>query len=92
VNKLPEVDAETWRLARHAHLVVYEAADGGELLTIYDCGAAQAPPKAQMVGTLVRTKADHEIQRQPTGYIVKLREESVLRQQDDDHYVIEATD
>jgi hypothetical protein len=88
VNKLPQVADDAWQLARHAHLVVYEAEDGAELLTIYDCGAAQAPPKAQVVGNLVRTKADHELQRQPTGYIVKLREESVLRKQDDDHYVI----
>ena len=89
MNKLPQVDEEAWQLARHAHVVVYEAEDGGELLTIYDCGAAQAPPRAQIVGNLVRTKADHELQRQPTGYIVKLREESVLRKQDDDHYVVE---
>jgi len=102
VNKLPRADtdgadgdgssgspADAWRLARHAHVIVYEAADGGELLTIYDCGAAQAPPSAQIVGHLVRTTADHETERQPTGHIVKLREESVLREQSDGHYVIE---
>jgi hypothetical protein len=91
VNKLPRVDEDEWQLARHAHLIVYEAEDGGELLTIYDCGAAQKPPTAQIVGNLVRTKADHELERQPTGYIVKLREEAVLRRQDDDHYVIESS-
>ncbi|MFB6072563.1 MAG: hypothetical protein ABEJ88_06305 [Halobacterium sp.] len=90
MNKLPQVDADAWRLARHAHVVVYEARDGGELLTIYDCGAAQAPPKAQIVGHLVRTTADHETEQQPTGHIVKLQEEAVLRCQGDDHYVIEA--
>ena len=89
MNKLPQVDEETWRLARHAHVVVYEAEDGGELLTIYDCGAAQKPPSAQVVGHLVHTAAEHERQPQPTGYIVKLREESVLRREGDD-YVIES--
>jgi hypothetical protein len=89
VNKLPQVDADAWQLAPHAHVIVYEAKDGGELLTIYDCGAAQAPPRAQIVGHLVRTKADHELERQPTGHVVKLREDAVLREQGDDHYVIE---
>lgn len=90
MNKLPPVNGDTWKLAPHAHVIVYEALDGGELLTIYDCGAAQAPPSAQIVGNLVRTAADHELERQPTGYIVKLREDAVLHRQDDDHYVIEA--
>ena len=105
MNKLPRVgetesegadddeesaaSGDAWRLARHAHVIVYEAADGGELLTIYDCGAAQAPPSAQIVGHLVRTTADHETEQQPTGHIVKLREDSVLREQSDGHYVIE---
>ncbi|WP_232702179.1 hypothetical protein [Halobacterium wangiae] len=89
MNKLPQVDEETWRLARHAHVVVYDAEDGGQLLTIYDCGAAQKPPSAQVVGHLARTDADHERQPQPTGSIVKLREESVLRKQGDG-YVIES--
>lgn len=89
MNKLPRVDEDIWQLARHAHVIAYEARDGGELLTIYDCGAAQKPPTAQIVGNLVRTTAAHETERQPTGYIVKLREEAVLRKQDDDHYVIE---
>jgi hypothetical protein len=91
VNKLPAVDESAWQLPQHAHVIVYEAADGGELLTIYDCGAARKPPSAQIVGNLVRTNADHELERQPTGYIVKLREEAVLRRQDADHYVIEAS-
>lgn len=103
MNKLPRADTDSaagdgdedapsrdaWRLARHAHVIVYEAADGGELLTIYDCGAAQAPPSAQIVGHLVRTAADHVTEQQPTGHIVKLCEESVLREQSEGHYVIE---
>ncbi|MFB6270735.1 MAG: hypothetical protein ABEH83_12365 [Halobacterium sp.] len=90
MNKLPSAGADAWQLARHAHVIVYEAADGGELLTIYDCGAAQAPPKAQVVGRLARTDADHDVVDQPTGRIVKLREESVLRRRGDNSYVIEA--
>ena len=90
MNKLPSAGEDAWQLPRHAHVIVYEAEDGGELLTIYDCGAAQKPPSAQVVGNLVRTKADHELERQPTGYIVKLREEAVLRRQDENHYVIES--
>lgn len=102
MNKLPRADTDSaagggedassqdaWRLARHAHVIVYEAADGGELLTIYDCGAAQAPPSAQIVGHLVRTTADHVTEQQPTGHIVKLREDGVLREQSEGHYVIE---
>ncbi|AHG04101.1 hypothetical protein HALDL1_11190 [Halobacterium sp. DL1] len=89
MNKLPQVEEGTWRLARHAHVVVYDAEDGGQLLTIYDCGAAQAPPSAQVVGHLLRTDADHERQSQPTGSIVKMREESVLREHDGG-YVIES--
>lgn len=90
MNKLQSVGADAWQLARHAHVIVYEADDGGELLTIYDCGAAQDPPKAQIVGQLSRTEPAHEVEAQPTGRIVKLREESVLRRQEGDRYVIEA--
>lgn len=90
MNKLPSVGPDEWQLARHAHVIVYEAEDGGELLTIYDCGAAQEPPKAQIVGRLSRTDAAHVVEDQPTGRIVKLREQGVLRREDGDHYVIEA--
>jgi hypothetical protein len=38
----------------------------------------------------VCTTAEHELERQPTGYIVKVREDAVLHRQDDDHYVIRA--
>ncbi|WP_232688550.1 hypothetical protein [Halobacterium zhouii] len=89
MNKLPSAGEDSWHLPQHAHVVVYDAEDGGQFLTIYDCGAAQKPPSAQIVGNLVRTRAAHELQRQPTGYIVKMREESVLTEQDADHYVIE---
>lgn len=88
VNKLPPIGDGRWRLAPHAHVIVYETEDGGEFLTIYDYGAAQKPPRAQVIGNLVRVDAAHEIERQPTGYIVKLREPSVLVRQDDEHFVV----
>jgi hypothetical protein len=90
VNKLPQVSDDAWRLDRHAHLVVYDADDGGELLTIYDCGAAQKPPSAQIVGTLAHTDTAHERTSQPTGYIVTLKDGGILRERDDERYVIEA--
>lgn len=90
MNHLAPLADDRWRLPRHAHVIVYEAADGGELVTIYDCGAAQKPPSAKLLGHLVRVDAEHELERQPTGYVVSMREESVLEAQDDDHYVIRA--
>jgi hypothetical protein len=91
MNHLAVVDEETWRLARHAHVIVHETSDGNEFITVYDCGAAQKPPSAQLIGNLVRVDADHELLDQPTGYIAKLREPSVLIRQDEDHWVIRAS-
>lgn len=88
MNTLPRVDEDAWQLPRHAHVVVYDERER-ELLTIYDCGAAQKPPSAQLLGNLVRVKADHETRQSPTGYTVSLREESVLHRQGADHYVVE---
>ena len=90
MNHLAVAGDERWRLAPHAHVIVYETSDGNEFITIYDCGAAQKPPSAQLIGNLVRVDAEHELLDQPTGYIAKLREESVLVRQDDDHWVIRA--
>jgi hypothetical protein len=95
MNKLAPAGEGRWKLAPHAHIIVYEAADGGELLTIYDCGAGQAPPRAQVLGHLVRVDAAHVHEHQPTGYIVKLRERAELVRQAGegvDHYVIRASD
>ncbi|WP_336037560.1 hypothetical protein [Halobacterium yunchengense] len=92
MNKLPAAGDDAWRLARHAHVVVYEARDGGELLTVYDCGAAQAPPRAQIVGSLARTTADHEVRPGPTGDVVKLREPAVRRERSEGHFVVEPRD
>jgi hypothetical protein len=88
--KLPPTGDDRWRLEPHAHVIVYEADSGRELVTIYDCGAAQAPPSAQFIGNLVRVKAAHELERTPTGYVVRMRESSTLVRQDDDHWTIEA--
>ena len=92
VNHLAVAGKEAWHLAPHAHVIVHETDDGNEFLTIYDCGAAQKPPSAQLIGNLVRVDADHELLDQPTGYIAKLREPSCLVRQDDDHWVIRGED
>jgi len=81
-----------YHLPRHAHVVVYDERDR-ELVTIYDCGAAQKPPSAQLLGNLVRVDADHELERTPTGYVASLRERAVLERQQEDHWVVRtATD
>lgn len=85
---LPETD-DGWRLPSHARVIVYETDDGNELLTVYDCGAAQKPPSAQLVGNLVRVRSPHELRQTPTGYTVSLRGPATLVRQDPDHYVIE---
>lgn len=90
MNHLVSAGADEWRLPRHAHLVVYDHHAGRELLTIYDCGAAQKPPSAQLVGHLVRVDADHRQLRQPDGYILTLREPATLERQADDHWVVRA--
>lgn len=90
MNRLPAAGDEGWLLPRHAHVVVFDAGDDRHLLTIYDCGAAQNPPRAQLRGHLVRVQADHVVEPTPTGYIAKLREPGRLQRQsrDPDHYVI----
>jgi hypothetical protein len=92
MNHLAVLSEDEWELPPHAHVIVHETSDGNELVTIYDCGAAQKPPSAQLIGNLVRVDADHELQSQPTGYIAKLREKSKLERQDKDHWVIRALD
>lgn len=91
VNHLESVDEadRRWRLPNHAHVVVYEreASDRG-LLTIYDCGAAQKPPKAQLLGTLESVDAPADVEPNPTGRVVTLREEAVLEESAPDRYRI----
>jgi hypothetical protein len=77
VNRLPAAGEHAWRLPRHAHLVVYEADDGGGLLTVYDCGARPSP-SARLLGRLVGVDARHERTRTPTGAVVRMREPSTL--------------
>lgn len=92
MNHLATAGENEWYLPPHAHVIVHETDDGNELVTIYDCGAAQKPPSAQLIGNLVRVDADHELRYQPTGYIATLHEESLLERQEEDHFVIRARD
>ena len=64
------------------------SADSSErgLLTIYDCGAAQKPPSAQLLGTLESVEVRAEIDRNPTGRVVSLREPSVLERHGNDQF------
>jgi hypothetical protein len=91
--------AGAYLLPQHAHIVVYERdADRGEdpgdddrasqLVTIYDCGAAQKPPSAQLLGELGSVRAACETTQNPTGYVVSMREPSVLVDEGDGHYVV----
>lgn len=87
MNHLFQTDENQWRLPPHAHLVVYERESRG-LLTIYDCGAAQKPPSAQLLGNLESVRARAETQPNPTGRVVKLREAAILEQVGEDRYRI----
>ena len=82
MNHLPPAGADAWHLPRHAHIVVYRggdtSGDPGGLLTVYDCGVAQAPPSAQVMGQLQMVTADSETRRTPTGSVVSLREPGLL--------------
>ncbi len=87
MNLLPPLGEDRYRLPRHAHVVVYDRRER-ELVTVYDCGAAQKPPSAQLLGNLVRVDADHDLEHTNTGYVVRMREPSVLERQGEDHWVI----
>ena len=89
MNHLVPAAEDRWHLPKHAHLVVYEreASDRG-LLTIYDCGAAQKPPSAQLLGTLESVDVRAEIERNPTGRVVKLRERAILERASGDRFHI----
>lgn len=89
MNHLVPSGENRWHLPNHAHLVVYER-DGGErgLLTIYDCGAAQKPPSAHLLGTLESVDVRAEIDRTPTGRVVSLREAAILEELRDDRFQI----
>lgn len=89
VNHLPPVGEDRYRLPRHAHVVVYDRRER-ELVTVYDCGAAQKPPSAQLLGNLVRVDADHELTHTETGYVVRMREPALLERQGEDHWVVRA--
>jgi hypothetical protein len=63
-------------------------AGASQLVTIYDCGAAQKPPSAQLLGELGSVRAACETTANPTGYVVSMREPSVLVDEGDGHYVV----
>lgn len=90
MNNLPTIAEDRWRLPNHAHIVVYDAEADDDLLTVYDCGVAQAPPTAQFRGHLVRVRAANELRQSPTGYRVRIDEPAILVHQGKDHYVIES--
>lgn len=90
-GEAPGADGESYLLPPHAHVVVYDRRER-ELLTVYDCGAAQKPPSAQLLGNLVHVDAAHERSPSPTGYVVSMREPSVLVDQGDGHWVIRASE
>lgn len=87
MNHLARVDDERYVLPRHAHIVVFDHRER-ELLTIYDCGVAQKPPSAQLLGNLGRIDVAHEHERTVTGYTVSLREPAILEDLGEDHYRI----
>jgi len=90
MNHLAVVDDggdRRWRLPAHARLVVYDAGPE-ELITVYDCGAAQKPPSAQLRGHLVRIDAEHRLRRRPTGYAATLSERAQLIDQGESHWVV----
>lgn len=92
MNHLAQVDGDRFLLPRHAHIIVYDGNDR-ELITVYDCGAAQKPPSAQLLGTLGRITARHGITRTHTGYVVRLEQPAILEHQgEDDFRIIPRTD
>lgn len=88
LNKLTRAGENEWHLPQHAYIIVYETDTGEEFLTIYDCGVAQKPPAAQIIGNLIRVKAKNRIRRTQTGYVVRMQESSVLKKEGDDHWMI----
>ncbi|AFZ72744.1 hypothetical protein [Natronobacterium gregoryi] len=89
MNHLPPTGDDEWRLPNHAHVVVYDREDSDRgLLTIYDCGAAQNPPRAQLLGTLEHVDAAADIESTSTGRIVKLREKATLAEGESDQFSI----
>ncbi|TYL40693.1 hypothetical protein CV102_00575 [Natronococcus pandeyae] len=89
MNHLREIGDRAWHLPNHAHLVVYEREDGERgLLTVYDCGATQSGPKAQLLGTLESVDADAAIEPNPTGRVVTLHEPATLERTAENQYRI----
>lgn len=87
MNHLAPYGEGAYKLPAHAHVIVYDGNDR-ELVTIYDCGAAQKPPSAQLLGTLGRIEAAHDLTHTETGYVVSMREAAVLEEDSEGHYRI----
>jgi hypothetical protein len=88
MNHLPVVEEDAWQLPQHAHIVVYDADAGDQLLTIYDCGAAQKPPSARLIGRLQVVGVDHEREETPTGAVVRLRQPAVLARDGESYRIV----
>lgn len=88
MNHLEPAGEHRFHLPKHAHIVVYERDGERGLLTVYDCGAAQKPPSAQLLGTLETVDARAEIDATPTGRVVSMRDRSILEEVTTDRYRI----
>ncbi|NHN41508.1 hypothetical protein G9C85_07635 [Halorubellus sp. JP-L1] len=66
----------------------HETDRAGQLVTVYDCGAAQKPPSAQLLGELGSVRAACETAENPTGYVCRMREPAVLVDEGDGHFVV----
>lgn len=90
MNHLPRTADDEWTLPDHAHIVVYEPDDRDRgLLTIYDCGYAQKPPRAKLLGNLADVEAAADVQSTPTGRTVTLREGATLVADGPDRFSIQ---
>jgi hypothetical protein len=88
------VRSERHLLPKHAHLVVYEREADGEsgenrqLVTIYDCGAVQKPPSAQLLGELYERARGLRDDGEPDRVRRQHAEPTVLVDEGDGQYVV----
>ena len=86
---VPATTDGQWHLPTHAHIVVYDKPEAErDLLTIYDCGAAQKPPSAQILGVLESIDVRAVTQPSPTGQVISLRERGTLERVAESQYRI----
>lgn len=77
MNHLPTAGQQAWKPPGTLTWSCTNAT-GATDWSVYDCGAAQKPPSAQLVGTLGRVDADHRRRPPATGYALTLREPARL--------------